>query len=97
MKGTIYRAGAALRNKFEAMSSRAKAASVGLAVAVMAPGASAQVDPAPVIDPIAPVIDTDALVSEVSDFGGTILLAWAGLFIAFGLTYTLVRRLRGTA
>lgn len=51
----------------------------------------------PELDPIAPVVDVDSVVSQVAAFGGIILLAWAGLFIAFGLSYKLVRRLRGTA
>lgn len=50
----------------------------------------------PSMDPIAPVVDVNSVTGEVSGFGGDILLAWAGLFIGFGLTYKLVRRLRGT-
>lgn len=73
----------------------AKAVAIGT-VALAAVGANAQAT-IPLLDPVAPVVDIDSVTSEVGSFGGTILLAWAGLFIAFGLSYKLVRRLRGTA
>ena len=73
----------------------AKTAAIG-AVSLSALAASAQ-QALPQLDPIVPPVDIDSVAGEVSTFGGTILLAWAGLFIAFGLSYKLVRRIRSTA
>lgn len=100
MMGTLNRAGNGLRNTFAAADIRHKA---GLAVGVLALTAATTVNAQtgtgspPSLDPIDPIVDVDSVTSEVSSFGGTILLAWAALFIGFGLTYKLVRRLRGTA
>lgn len=81
-----------------ANSVKTKAVAVGAAgVGIFTGTSSAQVALPPELAPITEVVDVDSVVTEVSQFGGTMLLAWAGLFLAFGLTYKLVRRLRGTA
>ena len=97
MKNLANRAGNALLHS--ASDIRMKAGLAVGALALTASMASAQTGTGspPDLDPITPVVDVSSVTSEVSEFGGTILLAWAGLFIGFGLTYKLVRRLRGTA
>lgn len=76
---------------------KSKATAIGVAtMAMVATTVDAQVV-LPELDPIVPPVDITSVTSEVSAFGGSILLAWAGLFIAFGLSYKLVRRLRSTA
>lgn len=76
---------------------KSKATAIGVAtMALVATSVDAQVV-LPELDPIVPPVDISSVTTEVSTFGGSILLAWAGLFIAFGLSYKLVRRLRSTA